>query len=156
MKKDSLGRELVLLFTNYSAQMFQDYIYNKIVSSKWENINISPKEAINKLADYIKNAPPTTSDMYVYRGLSLKGANLLGINDKKTILTDISFMSSTFNIEHAFGYVRMRNLNRLGKYNNCCLLRIFVPKGTNCVYEKYEDQILFAPNTKIKIVRRKK
>jgi hypothetical protein len=155
-KKDSLGYELVLLFTNFSSRLFQEFIFNNYISAKWQNINIHPSEAVKELTQFIRSSPKTNTDIIVYRGLSNRGANFLGINSNKYIITEKGFVSTSFNIKHAFSYVRLRNLLNKRKYDSCCLLRILVPKGTNCVYEPYEDQVLFAPNTSFKIINKKK
>ena len=92
----------------------------------------------NSLSDIINNAPPTKTNMYVYRG-AYDDYFLKKYNDsqkRNNIFEMSNFMSTSLNITKALktftNYVHVTNNYNATSYI-CCIKRILIPSGTKCI-----------------------
>ena len=101
------------------------------------------------------NSHPVQEDIVVFRYIDkettrsmLKWGNLLYFK-KGSIIFDKTFLSTTLTPETVQSRDYARNYRRL--------LKIFVPKGTPCLYleliaDMQENEVLFAPNLKLRVL----
>lgn len=77
------------------------------------------------LEEIIRNAPPTTEPMYLYRGVEtdfyLKGF----MNSRKKLFKPKSFVSTSSSITVAHNFTDSSSI-----FSDCCFMRLFVPVGT--------------------------
>jgi len=88
----------------------------------------------NILHNVIANAPPLPCHMIVVRGV------VGGEVNAGDIFMQQGFSSTTFDIRRA-----LRNYLKKSK---CCFHVIAIPKGTRCLYNKKEKQIILNPGTR--------
>lgn len=96
----------------------------------------------HQLNTVIQNAPNTTFQFWVYRGI--KGKDYVIVGDaKKYVFTNKLFMSTSFDLCQALQFKKEKD--------PCCLQQILVTKDLPCLlisclsYFEYENEILFLP-----------
>lgn len=136
------------------------YVYNRILRSigidkyNFENSFISKEMFIDSINEIYQNK--LCDNITVYRFINndllknmKKWSNIKFIK-KDSVLIDKGYMSTTLSLSSVKGrdYATLRNHS---------LFTIYVPKKTPCVYvdlisDMRENEILFAPNTKLKVI----
>ena len=151
----SLENDLFMLIINYSMKLFNYFVNSdvnddiKIEKNKlnklWLKFNINHVDAISMLSSYIKLSPRLSIDATVYCGISYYDYVRL---NKSPHFTNNRFLSTTFDKLHAINYAYKR---RTRPYN-LFLLKIVVKSDCPCIYSVYENQVMFPPNTNIKLL----
>jgi len=100
----------------------------------------------NKLDNLIRNAPPLTRDIHVYRGI--KSAF---IPTKEGEKQTVDFISTSLSFPKATKFMEDKT---------CCIKHMLLKKGTKCLYlgefsfVLNENEILLPPNTTFKILNK--
>jgi hypothetical protein len=151
----SFEQDLFMLIINYSMKLFNYFIIDednidiKIEKNKlskiWSKLKIDYTDAILKLSSYIKLSPSLPVNTTVYCGISYYDYVRL---NKSPYFTNNRFLSTTFDKLHAINYAYKRRI----RPHNLFLLKIVVKTGSYCIYSIYENQIVFPPNTNIKLL----
>jgi hypothetical protein len=151
----TLEHDLFMLIINYSMKLFNYFINDHAnddikmekykLNKLWSKFNITYDNAILKLSSYIKLSPSLPVDTIVYCGISYYDYVRL---NKSPYFSNNRFLSTTFDKLHAINYAYKR---RIRPYN-LFLLKIVVKTGSYCIYSIYENQIMFPPNTNIKLL----
>ena len=98
----------------------------------------------NRLEHIIRNAPKTSIQFWLYRGIDKKDYVIIG-NEKRFVFRNVPFMSSSLNI--------CKSSRFKSKQSSCCIQQILVPKGVSCLFismiSSYpdEEEIVFAPGS---------
>ncbi len=137
-----------------------DYVFNRILRYSsideydYNNSGFSTKMFYDSVSEINKHS--LCEDIVVYRYVSKdilsamkKWSNVFFIR-KDTILTDKGYFSTTLCLDSVKGkpYATLKLHT---------LLKIYVPKGTPCVYvdlvaDMGENELLFAPNIRLKVI----
>lgn len=150
---NTIEYELFMILVNYSMKMF-NYILDKSkiskkdmnkINNKWNKINIKPQVGIEKIINYISKSPKCNLNMEVYCGISYDDFNRF---NKIPYYVNNRFLSTTFDKLHALKYSYKRRIGKMPLY----LLKINIKPNTPFIYTIYENQIVFPPNIKIKLI----
>jgi len=149
----TLEYELFMILVNYSMKMF-NYILDKSkisekyinkINKKWNKINIKPLDGIQQIINYINKSPKCDLNIEVYCGISYDDFQRFNVIP---YYVNNRFLSTTFDKLHALKYAYKRRINKMPLF----LLKINVKPNTPCIYTIYENQIIFPPNIKIKLI----
>lgn len=135
------------------------YVYNRILRSETD-IDKNCKSSVASQASILLaikeiQKHPCTNDIIVYRYIDKsllnemkKWCNIHFVK-KNQIIFDKAFLSTTFTPEVVLDRGYAQNYKKI--------LKIYVPKGTPCVYvdlisDMHENEVIFCPNTKLQVI----
>jgi len=151
---DSKEYQLLFLLINYSMKMFNFYLIKDIdpklrkqQNPEWKKIKLDPHQSIQDLIKYINDSPKPNIELTVYSGIDYQKYNIMV--SKEVYVSDM-FISSTFDINHAMKYARVRGHEARKDGKPYILLKLIVNPNTSLIYSVYENQIIFPPKTKFK------
>lgn len=141
-----------------TSHIYNDVLrYNDINTYDFTDSNITKDEIIEGSAEINRNL--LSENILVYRYVSkellkaMKEWSNLKLIKHNSMLTDRGFFSTTLSLDSVMerGYAQSKNSR---------IFKIYVPKGTPCVYvgllfdinKNNENEVLFAPDIKLKIL----
>lgn len=130
------------------------YTYNNPLRLQINDIRPMTKNTISLAMNEIKSHP-CTQNIIVYRYVNkllfkkMKEWSNIHVIRKSNIIYDKGFLSTTLTPSTVLGHSYTQNYYRV--------LKIYVPKGTPCVYvdlisDMHENEVIFCPNTMLKVL----
>ncbi len=125
-----------------------------IETYNYEDSSVSKEMFLDGIAEI--NKQPIAEDIMVYRYVAkdilrdMKKWSNVKLIRRNSIIFDKGFLSTTLSLDSVKG----RHYATLRGHSLMC---IYVPKGTPCAYmdlvsDMHENELLFAPNTKLKVI----
>lgn len=139
-----------------TSHIYNDVLrYNDINTHDFTDSNITKDEIIEGDAEINRNL--LSENILVYRYVSkellkaMKEWSNVKLIQRNSILTDKGFFSTTLSLD---------SVTERGYAKNNLIFKIYVPKGTPCVYvgllfdmnKNNENEVLFAPDIKLKVL----
>lgn len=130
------------------------YIYNNLLGFQKNDIRSNTKNTISLVINEI-GRHPCTQNIIVYRYVNkpifrkMKRWSGIHIIRKGSIIYDKAFLSTTLTPSTVLGHSYTQNYYRV--------LKIYVSKGTPCVYvdlisDMHENEVIFCPNTRLQVL----